>query len=180
MILVVAATPEELRGAADAERLVCGVGPVDAAALTSAALVRSAARAVLHVGVAGARSFDAPSFVVGCEAVYADADDERWIPLRIAADADLVAAAGRALPGARVEPIATSARVGGAGGGCSVEAMEGYGVLRAAWHAGVPAVEVRVISNAVGEPDRSRWRLDEAKALLAERLPALVAEVSRA
>ncbi len=35
--------------------------------------------------------------------------------------------------------------------------MEGYAVLRAAALAGVPAVEVRVIANAVGEPDRAKW-----------------------
>ena len=40
--------------------------------------------------------------------------------------------------------------------------MEGFGVLRAASLAGVPAVEVRVVANAVGEPDRARWRFEEA------------------
>ena len=49
--------------------------------------------------------------------------------------------------------------------------MEGYAVLRAAALAGVPAIEVRVLANAIGEPDRRQWRFDEAKALLAERLP---------
>ena len=34
--------------------------------------------------------------------------------------------------------------------------MEGYAVLRAAALAGVPAVEVRVLANAIGEPDRAR------------------------
>jgi nucleoside phosphorylase len=58
--------------------------------------------------------------------------------------------------------------------------MEGYGVLRAAALAGVRAVEVRVLSNAVGDPDRSRWRLDEAKDVLARALPALIEEVARA
>ena len=33
---------------------------------------------------------------------------------------------------------------------------------------------------AIGEPDRARWRFDEAKAALAGALPALVEEVSRA
>ena len=39
----------------------------------------------------------------------------------------------------------------------SVEAMEGFAVLRAARQAGVPAVELRAISNVVEEPDRARW-----------------------
>jgi futalosine hydrolase len=58
--------------------------------------------------------------------------------------------------------------------------MEGYAVLRAAALAGVPALEVRVLANAIGETDRSLWRFDEAKALLADALPGLVRELSRA
>jgi hypothetical protein len=37
-----------------------------------------------------------------------------------------------------------------------------------------------VLANTVGEPDRSLWRFDEAKALLADALPGLVRELSRA
>lgn len=179
MILVVAATADELRGASGVATLVCGIGPVEAAARTAAALADLAAERVLHVGIAGARSFDGPAFVIGSEARYCDADDPKWIELVARADPRLVEAAHRALPGARVEPIGTSARVGGSSD-CEVEAMEGYGVLRAAALAGVPAVEVRVISNAIGEPDRSRWAIDEALAALAGALPALGAEVSHA
>jgi futalosine hydrolase len=58
--------------------------------------------------------------------------------------------------------------------------MEGYAVLRAAALAGVPAVEVRVLSNAIGEPDRAKWRFDDAKQALAGALPKLLEEVSRA
>jgi nucleoside phosphorylase len=176
-ILVVAATPEELAGAPDGA--VCGVGPVEAAARTAAAIAASSPGAVLHVGIAGARAFDGPVAVIGSEAVYCDADDPRWIELRAVPDAGLVAAARRALPDARVVPIGTSARVGG-GTGCEVEAMEGYAVLRAAALAGVPAVEVRAVSNAVGEPDRSKWRFAEARALLADAIPRLVEELARA
>src|SRR5205823_13504923 len=122
-------TAEELAGAGAAATLVCGVGPVDAAARTAAELARATPAAVLHVGVAGGRGFDGCTFVIGSEAVYCDADDPRWIEHRVAADERLVAAALRALPDARVEPIGTSARVGGTNG-CAVEAMEGYAVLR--------------------------------------------------
>jgi len=184
VILVVAATLEELRGADGAATLVCGVGPVEAAARTAAALAGQLPDAVIHVGIAGGRSFDRPSFVVGSEAVYCDADDPRWIELRAPADPALVDAARRALPEASVQPIGTSARVGGTvsseSAECEVEAMEGYAVLRAAALAGVPAVEVRVLSNAVGEPDRAKWRLDEARDALAAALPALIEEVARA
>jgi nucleoside phosphorylase len=53
--------------------------------------------------------------------------------------------------------------------------MEGFGVLRAAALAGVPALEVRAISNAVDETDRGRWRFDDALTALAEALPRLLA-----
>lgn len=177
VILVLAATEDELLGAP--EGVVCGVGPVEAAARTAAAIAAARPTAVLNVGIAGGRTFDGEGFVIGSEAVYCDADDPSWIDLRIEAEPRLVEAARRALPDARVEPIGTSARVGG-GTACEVEAMEGYAVLRAAALAGVPAVEVRVLSNAVGEPDRATWRMSEAKAVLAAALPRLIEELEHA
>ncbi len=179
VILVVAATQAELRGSDGAEALVCGVGPVEAAARTAAALAERRPRAVLHVGVAGARTFGTPELVVGSEAVYCDADDPRWIELHAAADPGLLEVACRALPGARVEPIGTSARVGGTHG-CEIEAMEGYAVLRAAALAHVPAIEVRAVANAIGEPDRALWEFDAAREVLAGALPRLIAEIARA
>ena len=179
MILVVAATQDELRGSHGAEAVVCGVGPVEAAARTAAALAERRPEAVLHVGIAGARAFEGLVLVVGSEAVYCDADDPRWIELRAPADPELVDAARRAVPAARVAPIGTSARVGGSHG-CEVEAMEGYAVLRAAALARVPAVEVRVVTNAIGEPDRARWQFAQGREALAEALPRLLEEMSRA
>jgi len=88
-------------------------------------------------------------------------------------DPRLVEAAQRALPEARLLPIGTSARVGGASE-CEVEAMEGFAVLRAAKLAGVPAVEVRAVSNQIDEPDRQRWRIDDALAALEAALPRLI------
>jgi hypothetical protein len=39
----------------------------------------------------------------------------------------------------------------------------------------VPAVEARVVSNEIDEPDRARWRFEDAFATLAAALPRLVA-----
>ena len=74
-------------------------------------------------------------------------------------------------------PIGTSAAVGGVRGDARVEAMEGFGVLRAAWLAGVPAVEVRAISNEIGEADRAKWRLGDAITMLATVIPALLEQI---
>ena len=73
-------------------------------------------------------------------------------------------------------PITTCAKVGGSG--AEVEAMEGFAVLRAAELAGVPAVEVRVISNSPAEADRGKWRFEEAFARLGEIVPPLLEEMA--
>jgi futalosine hydrolase len=176
MILVVAATERELAGADGVATLVCGVGPIEAAAATARALAAARPDAVLHIGLAGARTLPALQLVIGSEAVYEDAAGGGLVPARVAADAALVQAMQRALPDAPVLPIGTSARVGGTSG-CEVEAMEGFAVLRAAELAGVPAVEVRAVSNEIDEPDRGRWRFDDALAALAAALPRLLAEL---
>ena len=178
MILVVAATEAELSGAAGAETLLCGIGPVEAAATTARALAERRPDALLHVGIAGARGIEPPALVIGSEARYCDisGDLAAQIPRveRVEPAAELVRAARSALPDALVLPIGTTAHVGH-GFGCDVEAMEGFGVLRAAALAGVPAVEVRAVSNAVGEPDRSKWRFDDALGVLADAVPRLLA-----
>ncbi len=74
--------------------------------------------------------------------------------------------------------IGTSGRIGGTGD-ADVEAMEGFGVLRAAQHAGVPAVEVRAISNAIEETDRALWHIDAACAAIVAATPRLVREVAQ-
>src|SRR5262245_6154236 len=174
-LLLVAATEAELCGL---DGLVCGVGPVEAAASTARALALGAFDAVLHVGLAGGRGLAVGSVVVGSEAVYCDLSADWPVVDRVEPDAALVAAALQALPGATSAAIHTSAAVGRSrdtvSQGALVEAMEGFGVLRAAALAGVAAVEVRVISNEIGEPDRARWRIAEAVDTLAGVVTSLV------
>jgi predicted 5'-methylthioadenosine/S-adenosylhomocysteine nucleosidase len=180
VLLVVAATERELAFVRAAETFCCGVGPVEAALRTAQALAEQDVSAVLHIGIAGARTIEAPALVLGSEAVYCDVIDagstfprvERVVP-----DASLLAAARAALPEAHVASISTCGRIGG---GTDVEAMEGFGVLRAAQLAGVPAVELRAISNVVDEADRAKWRFDDAFALLADAVARLVPELVHA
>jgi futalosine hydrolase len=77
-----------------------------------------------------------------------------------------------ALPEALALPIGTSAHVGSVTR-CDVEAMEGFAVLRACEEAGVPAVELRVVANEIGEQDRAKWRFNEAFELLGAVLDRL-------
>jgi futalosine hydrolase len=175
-VLVVAATEVELAFVEDAETLCCGIGPVEAALVTAHALALRRPDAVIHIGVAGARSLAPGSLVIGTEAIYCDlADASRDFPRieRVAPDASLLATAGRALPEAHRMPISTSARVGGGATCAEVEAMEGFAVLRAAANAGVPALELRAISNRFDD-ERAAWRLEDALAALAGTLPRLL------
>ena len=177
-ILLVAATDAELCGL---DGLVCGVGPVEAAAATGRALALRSFGAVLHLGLAGARGIAPGSLVVGTEAVYCDLS-ARWpVVDRVTPDPRLVEALRSVLPDALAMPIHTSAAVGAAGDVASqpvlVEAMEGFGVLRAAALARVSAVEVRAISNELGEADRSRWDVSGALSELERALPAMTSAV---
>lgn len=179
--MVVAATHRELAPADGWRTLCCGVGPVDAAAATSSAIAAGAPRLIIHVGIAGARrSARLPpgSLVIGTSAVYADASaSSAWVSREVRPPADLIAAAQRALPSAHCLPIGTSARVGGTTDS-PVEAMEGFGVLRAAELAGIPALEVRVISNVIEEHDRGRWAFDDAFAGVLSATSLLVEALS--
>lgn len=189
-ILVVAATARELVDPDGWRTLVCGVGPVDAAATTAAAIATLKPRAVLHVGIAGANRDSLlvpPALVIGAEAYYCDLTiPEKWAPRLVSASPALVAAAQRALPAATTHRIGTSATVGGTTRGndqatteITVEAMEGFAVLRAAQLAGVPAIEVRAISNFIDEHDRHMWQFDEAFTAICAATPALVTELSQ-
>ena len=155
---------------------MCGVGPVDAALSTARALAEQRPRGVLHIGIAGAHGIEPPALVIGAEARYCDTDSP-LVESRVLPDARLLGTARSALPRALCLPIGTSARVGGSAG-CRVESMEGFAVLRAAALAGVPAVEVRAISNDVGEADRTRWRFDDALAALEQALSPLLDALS--
>lgn len=186
-ILVVAATSRELAaGPADAWRgLVCGVGPVDAAAATAAEIARARPDAVLHVGIAGARrrcGLAIGTLVIGSESHFCDLGvSAEWAPSTVGASAALVAAARGALPSAPVMPIGTSARIGGTStdAGVNVEAMEGFGVLRAAAMARIPAIEIRAISNEIEEEDRARWQFANAFAAITAATPLVVAAIER-
>jgi futalosine hydrolase len=175
-VLVVAATDRELEFLDGVETLCTGIGPVEAALATARRLADGAAPgAILHIGIAGAKTLAPPALVLGSESIYCDViDPNSVIPRvgRVEPDTELLEAARIALPDAYVLPIATSARVGG-GTACEVEAMEGFGVLRAAELAGIPAIELRAISNLIDEPNRGKWSFDEAFAVLADAVSRL-------
>jgi nucleoside phosphorylase len=173
-VLVAAATSRELASVVGARTLECGIGPVEAAIAAARALAERSPEALVLIGLAGGRGIEAGTIVLGSAALYCDLHADVHVPRRVEPDQGLLASARSALPEARVEPIGTSAAVGGTTG-CDVEAMEGFAVLRAAELAGVPALELRAVGNEIDEPDRSRWEFDRGLEALAWAVPRLLA-----
>lgn len=197
MILFACAVARELgpwSRRSDVEPLVTGVGPVEAAAAVSAALVRRRFALVVNAGIAGAFEGAArigDGVVVAEEAFELGLEDGRPIALpdgerviaTAASDPELVRGliargftAVRGITVARVTATdSTAERL--AGRGAHVESMEGFAVLRACERAGVPAVELRGISNRAGDRERSGWNFSAGIAGLAHIVEAFFALV---
>jgi futalosine hydrolase len=159
---------------ANVDVLVSGVGPVEAACAVATSLARGRYDLVVDAGIAGALSGAA---AVGDGVIVVDdrfelsLEDGRPLALppdsaivdRAASTAALVRtlqahgfAALHGVTVCRVTSTETTAeRLGRAG--AQVETMEGFAVLRACARAAVPVVQLRGISNRVGDRERSGW-----------------------
>ena len=177
MILLVCAVAKELEwlgSRAGVEVLIGGVGPVDAAARVSRALAQKRYDVVINAGIAGAFRGIAnvgDGVIVGEELMEVNIEggerislpDGAFIADRVPADAQLIEAITalgfpqlRGITVAQVTATdATADRLRARG--AEIESMEGFAVLRAAQLAGVPALELRGISNIVGDRDKSEW-----------------------
>ncbi|MCZ8522078.1 MULTISPECIES: futalosine hydrolase [Paenibacillus] len=178
-----------LRGDSRFEVIAAGVGPASAAAGTASALAAGGYGLVISVGIGGGFPGIAAvgSLVAATEIVAADLGAETpegfrsveelgFGRSRIAADggrtlrlAEALAAAG--LPAAAGPVLTVSTATGTAATaealaarvrGAAAEAMEGYGVATAAAQHGLPVMELRAVSNAVGPRDRAAWKIPEA------------------
>ncbi|MFF5448162.1 futalosine hydrolase [Streptomyces sp. NPDC012888] len=178
--------------------LVGGVGPAAAAAATATALTLAHPapyRLVVSAGIGGGFQPAAPvgSLVVGDALVAADlgaGTPDGFVPVDELGfgrtvhlpPADLAARAAEAT-GALLAPVLTVSTVTGTAARAAelaarhplagAEAMEGFGVAEAAAAHGVPVLEVRAVSNAVGPRDRAAWRIGDALAALADGFRAL-------
>jgi futalosine hydrolase len=200
LILVTCAVGKELaffRSLPHVEMLVTGVGPVEAAASVSRALAQSPYELVINAGLAGALEGAAE---IGEGVVVSDelfeVDLETGTPLALPDGAHVIDRAGSDLAlvdrlvelGFRTVRGITVPRVTATDGtaarlrelGVGIESMEGFAVLRAAEIAGVPAIEVRGISNIVCERARSRWNFQAGVAGAEKVLGALLSLVQNA
>ncbi|MFI6053352.1 futalosine hydrolase [Streptomyces violascens] len=170
--------------------LPAGVGPAAAAAGTAKALARAPYDLVVSAGIGGGFPGVAPlgSLVVASELVAADlgADSpDGFVPLpelgfgrdRLAAPPALREDVARALGAITGRVLTVTTATGTAGRAAELlarhpsaaaEAMEGFGVAEAADQYGLPALEIRAISNEVGPRDRSAWRIGDALAALTD------------
>lgn len=178
MLIIVAATEDELRGAKNlhgCEQLICGVGPIAAAcSLASRLACDPTPFAILHVGIAGARrgsGIEPLDIVLGSTSIYCDSQSA-WVERELAPNQQLLLWLRQALPDAKVKAIGTSADVG-TSSNCDVEAMEGFSVLMAAKRFSIPAIEVRVISNEIEQDDRGEWHIEKAFNKLEELTPLM-------
>jgi futalosine hydrolase len=201
VILVVCAVAGELQDFARAGVTVLetGVGPVDAALATSRALARATYRAVVNAGIGGGfrgRATVGDLVIIESEQ-YVELGREDGEPLILpggrtlassaASDAALLATARGALPDAAFGAGITSATITTSDARAatlnaryapSVESMEGFAVLHAAARAGVPAIEVRGISNLVGDRATSGWDFRSGSAAALRGLDALLAVIA--
>jgi futalosine hydrolase len=199
-ILVVCALPAELRGFAapdGVDVLACGVGPVEAAIATARALATKRYDFAINAGIGGAFRGSAEvgdARIITRERLAAlglegggtlTLPDGASLVDEVAADAGLVTRCA-ALPhqtarGVTVAQVTTTDATAASlrsTYGADVESMEGFAFLRAAQLAGVPAIEVRGISNYVGDRTRAQWDFRAGSGAAVSALEAVVGLLS--
>ncbi|MEY4530147.1 MAG: futalosine hydrolase [Deinococcota bacterium] len=193
-ILIVVATPLEalrLPTLPHSRIIVSGIGAVNAALSTQAALLEQRADLVLSVGIAGAypnSGLELTNVIVSSALVYAgfgvqNGSRVEALGFPIAPDIfQVLPVWNKALDYARVarleygvittlETVTTNnarAKAIEQQFSARAEAMEGAGVAQAALRFDLPCLELRSISNLVG--DRKNWQLQAALGTLAQTL----------
>jgi futalosine hydrolase len=195
-ILIIVATELEakrLPALPDARVAVSGIGAVNAALETQAQILRAKPDLVLSVGIAGAYANSGlveTDVIVSSGVVYAGLGAQAGSSidllnfavirefssqLPVWDGALMFAQKANLLTGviATLETVTTDpARALGIETQFSAraEAMEGAGVVHAALRHGVPAFELRAISNMVGPRNPLTWKIKESLAALGEAL----------
>lgn len=150
----------------DAECVVTGVGPAAAAAAAARTIVGLRPGIVLLAGIAGV--YPASAFRVGDVVAVAE-ERVAGLPARYA---DRYRATF--VPDGVPQAVSNSVvRPGAPAEGADVENMEGAAFFAVAAALGVPAGELRAISNRVGRPF-AEWRVAEACEALAKELERVI------
>lgn len=185
------------------EFALAGVGLVAAAVNGAIELAKAEYDLVVIAGIAGGfvGQAEVGSLVVSSEIIAADLgvelldgfsslDELGFGSTRVGVAADaaerVMAALLAAGLQAQMAPVLTVATATGTAAtaaklavrvpGAAAEAMEGFGIATAAQQRGVPVLEIRAISNAIGPRDRDAWRIGDALKAL-EAASSVLAEV---
>lgn len=151
---------------------IAGVGPAAAAAATARTIVAEQPERLLLAGIAGV--YPASDIAVG-EVVAVTEERVAGLPERYA---DLYRPT--LLPkGLRTAVSNSVVQCGAEAAGAQIENMEGAVFFAVAAALGIPAAEVRAVSNRVGEPFAA-WRVEEACEALARELERIVDEIRSA
>lgn len=181
--------------------LVGGVGPIVSAIHTSVALERKTYDWIINMGIGGGFRNQASigSLVVASEMIAVDfgvetptgfsfADEVGLGRVRIISEEKLRTSVLQAFDSAGLKtvtgPILTVSTCTGTEATtkelqrrvpqAAAEAMEGFGVAAAGLAKKIPVLEVRAISNVVGQRDKTKWRIDEALESLTKASKAIM------
>ena len=204
LITAVDAEAAALADVPDAHVVVAGIGRTNAAAATTQAILEHGPfEAVCSVGVAGAlpgAELQLGETIVAEACIYAEEGlqtpdafldmQAMGFPLgdftgnRVPVDPGLLRRLQGHAPTGLIATVATcsgsdlQADLVARRTSAVAEAMEGAAVVHAARRLGVPAMEVRAISNTTGDRDRQQWDIGKAIAALGSALPAIIRHVA--
>lgn len=179
-----------------------GVGPAAVAAFTAKLLSEKRFDLVINIGIAGGMNQSSiSSIAVANEVIAADLGVEthdHFLPIEqlgfgpnsFLINEDLLAQVVKSLQNKKLDvsigPILTVSTATGTDvlrdkrfnqyPGAIAEAMEGFGVASAASLFGIPFLEIRTISNLVGERQRKAWNIEAAIETI-ERVSQILKEV---
>jgi futalosine hydrolase len=181
VVLIVCALREELASFAGRPYVTVmqsGIGPVESAIATARALAATRFTLVINAGIAGGfrDHVSVGDSVAVIEEYYVEIGREDGLPLdlpngamlddKVISDPRLLSPYKEGLLGSHLGNGVTSATVTTSNERAAllakkfnpmIESMEGFSVLRAARRAGVPAIELRGISNIVGDRASNQW-----------------------
>lgn len=179
--------------------VTAGVGRTNAAIATTLAAQKDQVHAIISVGVAGAlpgSNLNIGDLIGANFCVYAEEGIETptgfqdmsaigfslgdFLGNDVPCDPHLIQAVQNLAPIGRIATVATCSGTDEAADriaartGCVAEAMEGAAVVHTARRLGVPAIEIRAISNTTGNRESQKWDLPAAFSTLQDALPPIL------
>jgi len=197
-VLVICAVAQELaalRVRDDVHVVAVGVGPVEAAVGTARALAARPYRAVINAGIGGGfrDRCEVGDSVVCAREDYVELGlegggtfplpGELTLERTVEAHMSLLqpfldglfpVVVGRGITSAIVTSTDTRATLLAQRYSADVESMEGFAVLRAAASVGLPAIEIRGISNIVGARESNGWNFASGARAVVETTDAFL------